>query len=187
MACLHIRPHPTPIQILFDGLHWHLSKKSATMSKRRLSCAAIMPLLLLLLFGTTTAQENYTSDIVFKEKNLEWNEIELNPGQCDGSHQYCIDIPNVNDGETADSLSQKFRSHYPHFSEAWMNHISADVREKFDDYVSSNQVGIKAYGNSSTISTYSFGVAIDNFYGLDYLNNKFMVRRERHLFEVILS
>ena len=115
---------------------------------------------------------------------MDFASVLLHPGKCDESYQYCIDVPAKGKDETVDSLSQKFRRDFPHFSNAWMDHISADVQDNFDAYMSANEVGIEDVGSSSTISTYSVGVIIDNFYGMDYLNNKFKVDMKIYIREI---
>lgn len=125
----------------------------------------------------TKQPETHEHDVIFKKDGLEWSDIELRPGDCDGNNQYCLDVPEVEEGETVDTLNQKFRDLYPEFSPGWLDFITSDVEEHFDEYMSAKYFGIVNEGNSSTISTYALGIVIDNFYAFDYLNNKFKVRR----------
>lgn len=127
--------------------------------------------------SVTKQPETHEHDVIFKKDGLEWSDIELRPGDCDGNNQYCLDVPEVEEGETVDTLNQKFRDLYPEFSPGWLDFITSDVEEHFDEYMSAKYFGIVNEGNSSTISTYAIGIVIDNFYAFDYLNNKFKVRR----------
>jgi len=150
------------------------------MPGRRLffhSCVGVAAL----LSGAAAQVDNADSapepDLIFKKNDLEWSEIELTPGTCDDYAQYCIDIPKKDEGETVDSLKQKFRNDYRLFSQGWIDLISADIEKRFDDYMSGNEVGVVDNGNSSTISSYALGLVVDNFYGMDFLNGKFKVSR----------
>ena len=154
------------------------------MTGRRLffhSCVGVAAL----LSGAAAQVDNTDStstpepDLIFKKNDLEWSKIELTPGTCDDYAQYCIDIPQKDEGETVDSLKQKFRNDYRLFSQGWIDLISADIEKRFDDYMSGNEVGIAAAANwaSSTISSYALGVVVDNFYGIDLINGKFKVSR----------
>jgi hypothetical protein len=161
---------------------------SFAMTGRRLffhSCVGVAAL----LSGAAAQVDNadadsaHEPDLIFKKNDLEWSEIELTPGTCDDYDQYCIDIPKKDEGETVDSLKQKFRNEYRLFSQGWIDHISADIEKRFDDYMSGNEVGI--CGTSPTVSSYALGVVVDNFYGMDFLNSKFKVRRLHPFYQFV--
>jgi hypothetical protein len=151
-------------------------EEQALMASERVGGAEVLPTPSFYSTSVTNQPETHEHDVIFKKDGLEWSDIELRPGDCSGNNQYCLDVPTVEEGETVDTLIQKFRDLYPDFSSGWLDHITSDVEEHFDEYVSVKYFGVVNEGNSSTTSTYALGIVVDNFYGFDYLNNKFKVR-----------
>ena len=79
-------------------------------SERQGQGAEVLPSPSFYSTSVTNQPETHEHDVIFKKDGLEWSDIELRPGDCSGNNQYCLDVPIVEEGETVDTLIQKFRA-----------------------------------------------------------------------------